>query len=614
LGSDTVMPNAYDDLQPTSPEMQILAAGDRSKPNAYDDLAPPQTAPEAESKSAETPSVYSQLGRGAGLSARALIQGAVGLPGQIADAGHSVYDLATSPEARAATWEQIKHPSQWLTPPNDSPTQQFDRALDPYLPTPQTTGEHAASVPLSMLGGAMTPQISVPGASAPANFMSPAQQKAQLLAAQLKNAQDAGYVVPPSTTNPTRFNRTVEGVAGRENTQNESRAINQQARDTGAAQDLGLQPEVFTPGAVAAVKKEAGQAFQQARSIPRFNADAEYGADLDKVLSQNRGANADFPGASNPDVEKLVETYRQPSMTGNSSVSAVQLLRQKANDAYRNGQSELGAAYKGISSAIERQTERGALSLEQKPDPQQFSLDMGFANQGDISSRQLFDKTVPTTHGPEGVNGPMVYDPQTAKWSIQPQTQIKTVQEAREFGPSQQGGLPFSTRAPESFGPQPQAAPAGQYSTLIEGLRKARKTYAQASTIEEAMDPNGYVSGTKLASALGRGEPLEGNTLLAAQHAANYPKANLPANSSNVRKWSFGASAVGAAEGYHVGGVKGAVVGGALPLSSEGARAYLLSGRGQTGALPSAARSPSALAQALKARAAGSAAGAANAP
>jgi hypothetical protein len=503
--------NAFDDLPPLS---VVSASAPAQGANPFDDITPPV---KSETKT-ESPSIASQLERGAGLTGRALIQGMVGLPGQMLDAGHSLYDLATNPQARSATWEQLQHPSQWLTPPKDAPTQEFDRALDPYLPTPQTTGEKLASIPLSIAGGAMTPQIPTGVTQAPANFMPPAQQKAQLLAAGLKNAQDAGYVVPPSTTNPTRFNRVLESVAGKENTQNEARAINQEARNAGAAQDLGLKPEVFTPGAVAAVKSEAGQAIEAAKSIPRFQTSPQFGTDLDKILEQTRGANKDFPGASNPDVENLVNTYRVPSFTGDSGVSAIKLLRGKANDAYAQGNSEMGIAYKGISRALEEEMERGA----------------------------------------------------------------------------QQAG--------------------GPYADLVNGLRQARKTYAQASTIEDASDAAGNVSGTKLAAAWNRNEPLSGNLLTAAEHAANYPKANLPANSSNVRKWSFGASAVGAAEGYHVGGVKGAAIGGALPLTSEGARAYLLSGRGQTGALPAAARSPSALSQALKARAVGSAAGVANAP
>ncbi len=577
--------NAFDDLPQTSPEIQALSAAPGKKTNAFDDITPPAREEEAASaQSHESPSIGSQLERGAGLTGRALIQGATGLPGTVADFGHSLYKLATDPDARAATWEQAKHPSQWLNMPSDAPSQQFSHAMDPYLPQPQTTAERIASAGLGAEAGAALPQIPVPGTSAPSNFVPAAQQQTQRLADALRKSQGQGLVVPPSTTNPTMLNKGLESLAGKEATQNEARAINQSARNNMAAGDLGLKPDSLTPSAVGAVKSEAGQVFQQARGIPRFSADDTYSADLDKVLSQNRGANADFPGASNPDVEKLVDTYRQPSFTGNSAVSAVQLLRQKASDAYRNGQSELGAAYKGISGAIERQTERGALSLEKKPDPQQFSLNMGFADQGDISARRLGIKWTPEVEGPQGSN-PLSYDPRTAKWGVQPQTRVKPVNVTEEFGPSQQLGV-FGERAPESFGPQPEAAPAGKYSTLVDALRKARQTYAQASTIEDAMDPMGNVSGQKLAAAWNRDEPLSGGIKMAAEHAASYPKANLPANSSNVSHLNAITAPLAALEGYHLGGVKGAVIGGALPFSRSASRGYLLSDIGQKGAIP----------------------------
>ena len=167
------------------------------------------------------------------------------------------------------------------------------------------------------------------------------------------------------------------------------------------------------------------------------------------------------------------------------------MLRSKASDAYRTGNSEAGMAYKGLSNAIESQLERGA----------------------------------------------------------------------KEAG--------------------------GPYSDLVSSLKQARKTYAQASTIEDVMDPQGNVSGQKLAAAWNRGEPLSGGLLQAAEHAANYPKANLPANSSNISHLNmYGAMALAAEGGERLAGLKGAAVGAALPFARGGSRAYLLSRMGQQGARP----------------------------
>jgi hypothetical protein len=548
-----------------------------------------------------------QLVRGIGLSANALAHGVVGAVNMVPDAMTAAYNFVQNPHI--PKWSEI-NPFSAEAWPSNTPSAYANRALDSALPTPQTTAEKVASFGLGMEGGALVPAFPVPdsfmpgGMKAPEEFVSPKQLQAQRLAASLKEAQDKGYVVPPSTTNPTLFNKTLETIGGKEATQNQARVINQTARNAGAAEDLGLTAETLTPDAVNAVKQEAGKAFEAARSIPRFAADAEYGKDLDSVLSANRGANADFPGASNPDVEKIVDTYRQPSFTGDAAVSATKLLRQKANDAYRNGQSELGAAYKGVSAAIERQTERGAASLEKPPDPQQYSLNMDYANQGDVGARRIVDQVVPPTQSKLALE----FDPNKGRFvdSGVRSTRKSVVQQS---GPPQQLGA-FGERAAESFGEQPTSASPGTYTGLIDALKKGRQLYAKASTAEEAMDPNGNVSGQKLAAALRRKEPLDGNLLLAAEHATNYPKANLQANSSNISHLNLYAAPLMAREGYHVAGVPGAIVGAALPFARGGSRAYLLSGMGQAGARPQMA---SQLAQALQARFPTSVAGAVNA-
>jgi hypothetical protein len=458
-----------------------------------------------------TGSISHQLLRGAGLSANALAHGVVGAVDMIPDAMTAAYNFAKNPHI--PKWEEV-NPFSAKAWPSNTPTAFADRALNSVLPTPVTTPEKVASFGLGMEGGALVPNLPIPGAKAPDSFVSPQQQQAQRLAAGLKQAQDKGYVVPPSTTNPTLFNKTLETIGGKEATQNQARVLNQTARNTGAATDLGLKPEVFTPDAVAAVKQEAGQGFEAARAIPQVKTDPQYAAALDSVLKESHGSNASFPGSANPDIEKLVDIYRQPTFTGDAAVSAVKMLRSKASDAYRTGNSETGMAYKGLSNAIEAQLERGA----------------------------------------------------------------------------QQAG--------------------GSYSDLVSQLRQARKTYAQASTVEDVMDPNGNVSGQKLAAALRRGEPLSGNLLQAAEHAANYPKANLPANSSNISHLNmYGGPLISLAAEHATGSPLGLLAGAALPVARAGSRAYLLSGTGQAGARP---QMTSELVQALQKKFPNSIAGTSN--
>lgn len=493
------MPNAYDDL--LQPQGADTAA---PKANAYADLIPTETG-EQKKPAVETPSIGSQLGRGAGLTGRALIQGVTGLPGMVADAGHSVYELATDPDARAATWEQMKHPSQWLNMPQNAPSQQFSHALDPYLPQPQTVPEKVMSAGLGAEAGALGPQVPTPGATAPEGFMGTAQVAQALRSAKIKAAQDAGFVVPPSTTNPTAWNKMREAFGGKIAVQQGAQAANEQARSALVAKDLGLDPDLLTPTSVAAVKREAGSAIDGARSIPLVKTDDQYLNDLAAVEQKTIGANESFPGSANPDVSKIVSTYTQPEFTGSAGVSAIKNLRDKARDAYSQGNSEAGMAYKGVSQAIESQLERGA--------------------------------------------------------------------------------------------------PPG-YEPLAQGLMAARKRYAQASTIEDVMDPMGSISGPKLAAAWNRGEPLSGGTRQAAEFAASFPKANLPANSSPVSHLSTAYHSIGLSEALGalaMGEPKAAVAGAAIaavPAARRLTANYLL-GPGQGAAIPAGASKAATLAKAL---------------
>lgn len=423
-----------------------------------------------------------QLTRGAGLSVRALAQGVAALPMMIPDAATSVMNFARNPHIPG--WREL------FQYPENAPSQQFDRALDPYLPKPQTKSEKLASALLSMEGGALTPQVAVESA-VPSNFQTAAQVKRGIDAENLRKGQEAGYVVPPATTNPTLKNQVLETVAGKVKMQNESARINQQTRNAAAAKDLGLNSDLLTPGAVESIKQEAGNAIEGARSIPEIKTDNRFAADLDSVVKKGTGANESFPGSAHPDLEKQVNLYRVPSFTGNSAVSAIRQLRGQADGAFRSGDGQLGYAYKSTAQAIESQLQRGAEGL------------------------------------------------------------------------------------------------GGDYKDLAGALRDAKKRYAVASTVEEAMDPSGNVLGQKLAQAWKRGEPLSGNLLTAAEHATSFPKANGPVNSSNVSHLDTWGPLAGAVAGHELTHSPwGYVAGGTLPMSRIAAKAYLLSKMGQRGGVP----------------------------
>lgn len=465
------------------------------------------------------PVTYGSPERQAGLTARAAINGIVGLPGMAMDAGVNARDLSEAfmrghfPKVAGAV-DSVNDKLGIPSGPGPAHTlpfaQDFQQALSADgLPDPETPGEKIASFGLSGLAGGLGPKIPevTPANPAPAGFVPPDVMRAQLTAKLLKRNQDNGFVVPPSTTNPTVGNKTLESIAGKDNVAIHARAENDAARTAVGARTLGLNDDApFTLGAVQAVKEEAGQAWEAGRKVPLFKTDNQYLDDLIKVQQEGAGANESFPGAANPDIASVVDTYTQGSMTGNSAVSAVKLLRGKASDAFTQGNGELGRAYKGIAQAIENQMERA-------------------------------------------VQNPAL-------------------------------GVPKS---------------------LVSDIKAARAKYAKASLLEDSMLPDGTVSGPKLAAAWRKDEPITGELRDAAEFAAQYPKANIgsSASGSPVSHLAGGIGpllAGGLAQqiGEHVGsgehGMLPLIAGGiAYPAARGGARAFLLSQRGQARALPAAA-------------------------
>lgn len=441
-------------------------------------------------------SVLGTLNRTAGLTERALLTGATGIPLMLGDGATAAYNLAGNAINRIA--------GNRPTPNAVFPSTAFNNLLTRGgMPVPQGA-ERIPFAGISLLTGMKVPTgLPGPAVQAPAQFVPPAMARAQLTATALQNAQGQGFTVPPSTTNPSLINRIVETIAGKQNVQNFSRIGNDQARTAIASRALGLNPDApLTQGAVQAVKAEAGNAYNAGRAVPQFGADSQFADDMAAVLKEHAGANESFPGAASPDLEKLVDTYFQPTMTGNSVVSAVKLLRGKANDAFSSGNGEMGRAYKGISQALEDQLERAA-----------------------------------------------------------------------------------------------QAPGSDVNPDVVQAIKSARQRYATASLVQDSMQPDGTVTGPGLAAAWRDDEPITGDLRDAAEFAAQYPKANYSASASGspVSHWGLGGAGLAGMAGEVIGNATGdghgllPMVAGAIayPAARLGARSYLLSGRGQNGALPS---------------------------
>jgi hypothetical protein len=308
-----------------------------------------------------------------GAAMRPVINAVSGLPGLAADAGigarnfaeeqinkrapklaESVYALnrklaGNSDVAASILPGGYGGPAPLLTP-------NFQREIDKVYAPPTTAIGKASEFGSSVLLGSKFPAPSS-AKQAPQSFVKPA---ADLVRQQtLEASRKAGYVVPPSTANPTVGNKILESIGGKIATEQDAAAQNQSITNMLAKRALGLTEDApITEGAIRAVRGEAGNAYEMLRGAGQIVVDEQYADDLAKVASKYTGASKDFPELAKSDVTDLIEGVSKKEFSTDSAVDLLSILRDKADKAFASGDKGLGKAYKAVSKAIEDVVER----------------------------------------------------------------------------------------------------------------------------------------------------------------------------------------------------------------------------------------------------------------
>lgn len=234
------------------------------------------------------------------------------------------------------------------------PSQMMEGALNSAgVPQFQTPIEKGGDIAGQMLLGSRLP---VPQAAklAPKNFNPQTMQQIALA-----KAQREGYVVPPSTVNPSALNKTLESIGGKIAMEQDASLKNQKVTDSLVKRDLGLSESTqMSEDVLPALRTQAAQPYKALRSVGTMRADGDYGKALDAISSQYTGAAKDFPELARNDILKAVEAVRKPSFDADSAMDAIAILRDKASTAYTQGDKALGKAYREISGAMEGAIER----------------------------------------------------------------------------------------------------------------------------------------------------------------------------------------------------------------------------------------------------------------
>jgi hypothetical protein len=236
------------------------------------------------------------------------------------------------------------------------------------------------------LGGAQiiknAPKIAEAISSIPEVFSSGAAPKAAATVSDqiLSKAQQAGYVVPPATTNPTVFNRTLEGIAGKANVAQAASVRNQAITNALARRALGLPEDApLTSDTLDELRSNAGQSYEKVSNAGTINVDPQYHADISDLTKSSTKINKDFPSyQSGPQaqIKGLADSLRpaNDSMDASTAVELSKDLRFNANAndsvAMRTGDptaKAMGRAQRDAAEAIEDQVQRH-LTANGQPD------------------------------------------------------------------------------------------------------------------------------------------------------------------------------------------------------------------------------------------------------
>lgn len=319
-----------------------------------------------------------------------------------------------------------------------------------YGLTPDQQNREQAGVYGTVFGGA-TPTIEK-GIRAVGNFLrgtSPSQGTMQAA----REAQEAGYVIPPTQVKPSLVNRLLEGSAGKISTAQNASFKNQQVTNQLAARSLGLPEDVvITPDVLTNIRTTAGKAYENLGATGTVKTSPKFIQALDEIKPYKDAVQAakDFPTADKSPIIGVIDELKQKSFDVNSAISKINVLRNDADIAYRAGNKDLGKANKEASKVLENTIENYLANTKQTDLLQKFK-----------DARQLIAKTYSVENALNQTTGAIdakKLAAQLAKGKPLSGELKQSAQFAQAF--------PTAAQTTERMGSIPQTSPLDLYASL----------------------------------------------------------------------------------------------------------------------------------------------------
>lgn len=167
------------------------------------------------------------------------------------------------------------------------------------------------------------------------------QQQAQntVRDATIREGIDAGFSVPPATTNPSAMTNALESLSGKAATQQAASGRNQAVTNRLVREDLGMAAdEPLTRETLGRVRERAGQVYAQVKQTGNIRPDQQYYRELQDLVDQNQGISSMFPDADtgvDDGIYRLAVGLTEREFTADAAVEMVKRLRSQAKTNFK---------------------------------------------------------------------------------------------------------------------------------------------------------------------------------------------------------------------------------------------------------------------------------------
>jgi hypothetical protein len=223
--------------------------------------------------------------------------------------------------------------------------------INPLQLANETVAGALMTLPTATVSGLTTPRAPV--------TLSQKQQIAQTAIGQ-------GATLPPTQVNPSILNSILEGISGKQTTQQVASIKNQEVVNRQARKALNLPEDtVITPQVLQQFRDQKGLAYDALRSNPTYYADKPFLAELNKETARLQSMKSlDVATELN-----LLNNIKQMNFTGDELVNSIKRLRDSSktnSSAFASAENkDLGKAQKFAAQQLEALAERELTRLKQ---------------------------------------------------------------------------------------------------------------------------------------------------------------------------------------------------------------------------------------------------------